>query len=117
MTRRMIDGRNHLVGSGQMNHPERLEALEDARARHERLTRGKPVRPFREIFDEKMKKVTRRNEDDREGEERGEREADEDLLEVGAIDPHLGLAVGQKPELANRPKNGGRRSAKVILRG
>lgn len=104
-----IYGRNHLVGSGQMNHPDRIETLEARRAQHERLTRGKPVKPFRELLDEKMKR--RR---DREEERKDEDDAGEEEQRKGAIDPHLGLLPAQTG-IANRTK--GRRSGKVILKG
>src|SRR5215831_17280740 len=105
-----IHGRNHLIGSGQMNQPERIEALEARRAQHERLTRGKPTKPFSELLDEKMNKHNR--------EEKGEGSEDEtedEAEEKGAKDPHLGLVPGQSSAIANPAK--GRRSGKVIVKG
>jgi hypothetical protein len=111
MARDKIHGRNHMVGSGQMNQPERIEALETRRAQHERLTRGKPSKPFSELLDEKLKK--RRQQEEGEGDEKDENEKEDE--KKGAIDPHLGLVPGQSTSIANRAK--GRRSGKVIVKG
>jgi hypothetical protein len=110
VSRDKIHGRNHLIGSGQMNQPERLEALEARRAQHERLTRGKPAKPFSELLDEKLKKRRREERGDEDEEKENEEEE-----EKGAKDPHLGLVPGQSSSIANRGK--GRRSGKVIVKG
>lgn len=108
-----IHGRNFMIGSGQMNQPERIEALETRRAQHERLTRGKPAKPFGEVLDEKLK---RRNKRDQDGDEpkQGDQESEEQPKK-GARDPHLGLTPSQKPSIANPAQ--GRRSGKVIVKG
>lgn len=109
MSRDRIHGRNHLVGSGAMNHPDRLEELEEIRAKHERVTRGKPAKAFGELLDEKLKQRSKGQ-----GEDKEEKEGEEPE-EKGAKDPLLGLSVAQAPAIANRGK--GRRSGKVIVKG
>lgn len=100
-----------MVGSGMMNQPEKLEELQERIDQHERLTRGKPAKSFKEVFDQKMKK--HRQQQDDEPEEKEEQE--EEKNKKGAIDPLLGLSPGQKPSIANPSKD--RRSAKFILKG
>jgi hypothetical protein len=107
-----IHGRDPMVGSGMMNQPEKLEELQERIDKHERLTRGKPTKSFKEVFDQKMKK--HRQQQDEEPEEKDEKEGEEERKK-GAIDPLLGLSPGQKPSLANPSKD--RRSAKFILKG
>lgn len=107
-----IHGRNHLVGSGQMNQPERIEELELRRAKHERVTRGKPAKAFGELLDEKLRK--RSSKDSRRDRGGGEEDHEEEAKD-GAIDPLLGLVPGQSTEIAN--PSGGRRSGKVIVKG
>lgn len=104
MSERRIYGRNHLVGSGAMNHPDRLEELEELRAKHERLTRGKPVKAFGDLLDEKMKKHAKPEDEEEKKDE-----------PKGARDPLLGLNPGQDVELAKGSK--GRRAGKVIVKG
>lgn len=99
-----------MIGSGQMNQPERIEELELRRAQHERITRGKPAKPFSELLDEKLKK--RREQEQGKDEKEDEREEEQ---KDGAIDPHMGLVPGQSSAIANPSK--GRRSAKVIVKG
>jgi hypothetical protein len=110
VARDKIHARNHLVGSGQMNHPDRLEELELRRAQHERATRGKPAKPFKDLLDEKMKKQRQKDQ----GGQGEENKDDADDKQKGAIDPHMGLQVAQKPSIANKS---GRRSGKVIVKG
>lgn len=88
-----------------MNHPDRLEELEELRAKHERLTRGKPVKAFGDLLDEKMKKRAKPEDEEEKKEEE----------EKGAKDPLLGLTPGQDIELAKGSK--GRRAGKVIVKG
>ena len=103
-----------MVGSGMMNTPERLAELEERRARHERLTRGKATKTFGEIFDEKMARHRKRDGEDEEQREENEA-AEGEAEEKGAKDPLLGLSPGQQPALANPSKD--RRSAKFIVKG
>jgi hypothetical protein len=102
-----------MVGSGMLNTPERLKELEERKAKHERLTRGKVTRTFGEIFDEKMGRGKKRQDEEPE-----EKEAEPEVKveeEKGAKDPLLGLTPGQKPAIANPSKD--RRSAKFIVKG
>jgi hypothetical protein len=104
---RRIQARDFFVGSGMMNTPEKLEELQDARARHERLTRGKPSKPFKDLLEQKMKQG--RGDQDEQPEEQKPEEKE------GAKDPLLSLSPAQKPAIANRAK--GRRSGQVIVKG
>lgn len=101
-----------------MNQPEVLEELETRRALHERITRGKPARPFADLLEEKMRGKKR---DGGGGDEGGDKDGNEDQADSaepeqkGARDPLLGLAPNQDPSIANPGK--GRRGGKVIVKG
>lgn len=97
-----IDTRPRRVGTGDMEEPEYLDELEVRRAKHDRLTRGKPAKPFSSVLRAQMY-----------GDEPEEEEAREPP-EPGAIDPHLGLDPRQDASLASSK---GHRSAKVIIKG
>jgi len=86
------------------NSPEYLEELADRRALHARLIKGKPEKTFSQFLEEKMH-----------GDDQAPEQEDEELPEKGAKDPHLGLSVGQSPELAKSGK--GRRAGRVIIKG
>lgn len=97
-----IERRNNFAGRGMMNTPEHLEELENRRLQHERITRGKPEKPFSQVLHEKMHG-------------KPEPREEEELPERGAKDPHLGLSPGQSPELAEGGR--GRRAGRVIVKG
>jgi len=99
---RRIERRQWRIGSGEHCDPEAIEELEKRQAKHERLTRGKPARPFAQILK------------DRRDRDKPEEEEEEEVQTKGAIDPHMGLQRGQDSALTNR---GGKRSGKVILKG
>ena len=87
------------------NSPEYLEELDERRALHARLIKGKPEKTFSQFLEEKM----RGDDGDSPDEEK------DDPPEKGAKDPHLGLSVGQSPDLAKSGK--GRRAGRVIIKG
>ena len=84
--------------------PEHLAELDERRTLHARLIQGKPEKTFSEFLEEKMR--------DDDGEEPDD---GDELPEKGVKDPHLGLSVGQSPELARSGK--GRRAGRVIIKG
>lgn len=98
-----IEKRRSWTGSGMMNTPDKLEELDERRAYHERITRGKPQKPFSQVLHEKMHPDEQKP------------EPDEQPPEKGAIDPHMGLSPGQSPDLARSGK--GRRAGRVIVKG
>ena len=104
VTKGRIGPRQSFAGTGMQNSPEYLEELEDRRALHARLIKGKPEKTFSDFLEEKM-----RADDDTPEEE------EDEMPEKGAKDPHLGLSVGQSPELAKSGK--GRRAGRVIIKG
>ncbi|MEE2902924.1 MAG: hypothetical protein VYC39_11370 [Myxococcota bacterium] len=104
MPKGKIGPRQSFTGTGMQNSPEHLAELEERRTLHARLIQGKPEKTFSEFLEEKMR------DDDDEGEE----ESDE-LPAKGVKDPHLGLSVGQSPDLAKSGK--GRRAGRVIIKG
>jgi len=104
MTKGRIGPRQSFVGTGMKNTPEHLEELEERRTLHARLIQGKPEKTFSDFLEEKMK-------DDEDEPESSE----DEKPEKGAKDPHLGLSVGQNPELAKSGK--GRRAGRVIIKG
>ncbi|MFO0724680.1 MAG: hypothetical protein U1E65_12935 [Myxococcota bacterium] len=97
-----IEKRRTFAGTGMLADPEYIEALDKRRDLHDRLTHGKPARPFSEVLDEKMY---------------GKKAAEEPEAppEKGAIEPHLGLAPTQDAGLVTSGK--GRRSGRVIVKG
>ncbi len=99
---RRIERRNHRIGQGEHCDPEAIEELQKRQEQHERLTRGKPARPFAQILKD------RRNRD------KPEEEEAEEAPRKGAIDPHMGLQLGQDSALTN---GGGVRSGKIIVKG
>jgi len=95
-----IDRRRGFAGTGMKTDHEFVSELEERRALHDRLTRGKPERSFGDILDEKMHgKPTP--------------EEPEEEPEKGAKEPHVGLSPGQSPSLAQ----GKGRAARVIVKG
>ena len=86
------------------NSPEHLAELEERRPLHARLIQGKPEKTFNEFLEDKMR------DDDEELDEDGD-----ELPAKGVKDPHLGLSVGQSPDLAKSGK--GRRAGRVIIKG
>ena len=99
---RRIETRPYRVGSGGATEPEAFEDLEVRREKHERLTRGKPAKSFKQILKERMY-----------GEDE-EQDPSPPEPSSGAIEPYLGLDPRQDAQLANQK---GRRSAKVIIKG
>lgn len=99
---RRIDPRPHRVGSDpSTGDPESLDDLQIRREKHERITRGKPERPFSKVLADRMRG--------------GPEPAPEPPAPPprGAIEPHLGLTPQQDRRLAS----GQTRSAKVIVKG
>ncbi len=90
-------------GSGMMNTPEHLEELEERRAEHAKVTRGKAKVAFADLLKKKLNP---------EGED--EEEEPEEEEEAGGRDPLLGLSPQQDPDLG-RGKKG--RAGKVIVKG
>lgn len=99
---RRIQRRNHRIGQGENCDPEAIEELQKRHEQHERLTRGKPARAFSQILK------------DRRDRDKPEEEEEEAAPRKGAIDPHMGLQLGQDSALTN---GGGARSGKVIVKG
>ena len=91
-------------GSGMMNTPEQLKELEERRAEHAKLTRGKAKVDFADLL---KKKLSPDEDSDAE-------DAEEDEEETGGRDPLLGLSPNQDPDLG-RGKKG--RAGKVIVKG
>jgi hypothetical protein len=103
---RRIEARPSKVGAGEGADPEAIADLEARREKHERLTRGKPVRTFGEVLRARLGPTST---------EDPAADATEPKPEKGAKDPLLGLDPGQDASLANRPA--GRRSGRVIVKG
>lgn len=97
---RRIEPRPYRVGTGDTTDPDHLDELQVRREKHDRLTRGKPERPFAAVLRERM----------RDGEPEPEPPP---TIPPGAIEPHLGLDPRQNPELAA----GQGRASKVIIKG
>jgi hypothetical protein len=105
MSKGRIGPRQSFAGTGMQNSPEYLQELEERRILHARLIQGKPEKSFSDFLEEKMK-----------GDDEAESGEDaEEQPEKGAKDPHLGLSVGQSPDLAKSGK--GRRAGRVIIKG
>ena len=98
-----IERRREWAGSGMLGSRDYIDELEDRRLKHERVTRGKPEKPFSAILAEKMQ-----------GKPDSEEEEEESRPE-GAIEPHMGLQLGQSTELVGSGK--GRRAGRVIVKG
>lgn len=102
---RRIERQPYRIGSGNNADPEAIEELQERRDKHERLTRGKPVRAFGSVLKDRMKKL-RGDQPEEEAEDENKR---------GARDPLLGLDPNQDSAIANRPE--GKRAGKVIVKG
>ena len=100
---RRIQPRRWRVGSDGGVDPEDIEALEQRRDKHERLTQ-RPARAFGDVLRDRMKA-------DRPDAE----EADDPDDPKGARDPLLGLDPNQNAGIANPAA--GRRSGRVIVKG
>lgn len=102
---RRIERQPYRLGSGQNADPEAIDELHQRRDKHERLTRGRPARPFRAVLGDRLKKMRGDTSD----------ESPEHENPSGARDPLLGLDPNQDAALANRAD--GTRSGKVIIKG
>lgn len=97
-----IDPRSYRLGTGENADPDAIEDLRNRVEKHERLTRGQPKKPFKEILKRKMS-----------GEPEDEdppEDAAEDQPQKGGKTPLLGLDPGQDAKIAKK-------GAKVIVKG
>ena len=96
---RRIEARPYKLGSPENHEPEKIQELEERRAKHARQTGKKPVRTFGEVLTDRMKKLS--GEDEEPEEEGQEQEEQREAL--------LALHPGQDMSLANKKK--------VIIKG
>ncbi len=101
---RRIQPRRWRLGSDGGVVPEDIEALEERRDKHARLTQ-RPARSFAEVLQARIQTDRPEPDDDREDAEDPS----------GARDPLLGLSPRQSVGLANPAS--GRRSGRVIVKG
>ena len=92
------------MGSDGGLEPEDIEALEQRREKHDRLTQ-RPGRKFGEVLNDRLKAASSKADED----------DDSRADTAGARDPLLGLDPNQNARLANPAA--GRRSGRVIVKG
>jgi hypothetical protein len=98
---RRIDPRSYRQ-AGDATDPGSLDDLQARAAKHERLTRGKPVKAFKDVLKKKMRG------DDAEEEEKKDEQPEEE--QKGQKAPLLGLDPNQPSHIASA-------KTKVIVKG
>jgi hypothetical protein len=97
-----IDPRTYRLGTGENADPDAIEDLRARVEKHERLTRGKPAKAFKEVLKRKM---SGEPEEDAENQDQEQPEQ-----QKGQKAPLLGLDPGQDSKIAKK-------GAKVIVKG
>lgn len=97
---RRVDPRSYRL-AGEATDPEAIEELQARVEKHDRLTRGKPVKAFKDVLKKKM-----RGEEPEEEEKKDDEQGDQ----KGQKPPLLGLDPNQPSHIASA-------KTKVIVKG